>query len=254
SVVALVTEAGLADRLEALNQQTSYPVHEVIPARIGAGGEPDGGSTNKAFPAGAANLAAGRTTGEYLLFVRDYGGTPSADWVTSLLEQAQRSEVGVVGGRVLDGAGRTRSAGSFLDLSKLTGSVPGAVTQERRSRFLPVVDHPFNPVAASVRCMMVRRSTFEGAKGFDEEKLPTDFYDLDLSFRLGERGLLNVYVPEAPVVSERGDRFLLPEVAEVEYMWERWWSVLVKALHYKDSPLHAIPEHLGDDVLSIVSV
>lgn len=250
SVVALVTVTSFADRLGDLERRSSYPVHEVIPVGVGTASEEGAIGVS---PARSANLAAGRTTGEYLLFVRDYGETPSEGWIARLLEQAQRSEVGVVGGRVLDGARRTRSAGSFLDLSKLTGSVPGALTREP-SRFLPVVDYPFNPLAASVRCMMIRRSTFESADGFDDEKLPTDLYDLDLSFRLGERGLLGVYVPDAPVVSEMGDRFLLPEAAEVEYVWERWWSVLVRALQYKGSPLYASPGDLGDDVLSLLSV
>jgi hypothetical protein len=101
--------------------------------------------------------------------------------------------------------------------------------------------------------MMVRRSVFESASGFDEGNLPTNFYDLDLSFRLREKGLLNVYTPDASLLSRAFD-YPLPRVEEIEYMWDRWWAVLVKALYYKGSPLAAEGESFDDDLLPLVSV
>ncbi len=254
SVVALVTETDLLDHARKLEQNTSYPVLEVIPAGVGEGVLLEEGSVNGTSTARVANLAAGQATGEYLLFVRNFQGALSPDWLTELLRQAQRSEAGAVGGRVLNSDGGTRSAGSYqLSLRKLTGSPESALSQEEPSRFLPVVSHPFGPYAVSVECMMVRRSVFESASGFDEGNLPTNFYDLDLSFRLREKGLLNVYTPDASLLARAFD-YPLPRVEEIEYMWDRWWAVLVKALYYKGSPLAAEGESFDDDLLPLVSV
>jgi hypothetical protein len=251
SVVALVTAPGFAS--SDPEKESSYPLHEVIPARAGGGVAPEERATSVPV-AKAANLAAGRATGEYLLFVRNYRGATSSEWVLELLRQARRDEVGAVGGRVLNGDGSTRNAGSYLNLSKLTGSSSDALPQRETSRFLPVIDHPFNPAAVAIDCMMIRRSVFEDVGGFDEGELPTAFYDLDLCFRLGESGLLNVYTPDASVFS-REVLWPLPGVKQIGYMWERWWPVLVKMLHYEDSPLLAGSEKLDEDLLlSIVSV
>jgi GT2 family glycosyltransferase len=46
-------------------------------------------------------------------------------------------------------------------------------------------------------CLAVRRDLFLAAGGFDEQRFPVAFNDVDLCLRLGGRGLANVYVPEA---------------------------------------------------------
>ncbi len=254
SVVALVTGMDFLDHTRQIVQSSSYPIREVIPAVIGEGVVPGEAPANGASAAGVANLAAGQATGEYLLFVHNFQGALSPEWLTGLLRQAQRPEVGVVGGRVLNSSGGTRSAGSYQSsLSRLTGSPESALSQEEPSRFLPVVSDQFNPYAVSAECLMIRRSLFEDASGFDEGNLPTAFYDLDFSFRLREKGLLNVYTPEASLFSRTSD-YPLPGIEEVEYMWDRWWAMLVKALYYRDSPLRTEEESLDDDLLLLVSV
>lgn len=242
SVVALASEPGSVERAQELARDPDYPVHEVIPAPTWTGDT----------PARAANLAAGGATGEYLLFVRDYSGATSPEWMVGLLRQAQRPEVGVVGGRVADADGNLRYAGSFLpELGSLIGFHLSVLSPDQGLRYVPVEDHPLNPHAVSADCMMVRRSVFEDAGGFDEEALPATFYDLDLSLRLGEKGLVNVYVPEAGVVCAT-DR-PQPGMREIRLMWERWWPTLAKTLYYRDTPLRTAERPLDGDLLYLVS-
>lgn len=234
SVVALVLDEKTAGSARDLAKHSSYPVHEVLvtgPGAPSSADEPSGGAL-----AEMVNLAAGKATGEYLLFLRNYQEATTSGWVADLLRQAQRPEVGAVGGKVLNSGGGVRSAGSYPDLSKLTGDPPNALVQEDPLAFLPVIDFPFNPYAVSLECMMVRRSTFEEVGGFDEA-LPTAFYDLDLSFRLVEKGLLNVYTPDASMLAA-GINQPLPDAEEIAYMWRRWWEALARELHYRESPLN----------------
>lgn len=236
SVVALVGDESLVENAHALGREAGLPAREVIP--VDAGGS----------AARAANEAAGEATGDFLLFLRNYRESAFPGLLAALAREAQRAGVGAVGGRVFGHNGDTRGGGSFVGVDRLTGSPSRLPAAEELPPLLPVIDHPFDPLAVSGECMMIRRSLFEEAGGFDGEKLPNDFYDLDLSFRLLERGFANVYVPEAGVIV--GDAALpAPGVAEIEYLWNRWWSVLVRTLHYRDSPLRATPGVLDGEPL-----
>lgn len=223
-------------------------VSVVAPSEGAVGLERGGGSPVRevipvpgAFDARSANVAAAGAAGEYLLFLRGCRALePGA--IAELLREARRPEVGAVGGRVLTDEGWLRHAGSLVGLSGFTGSLARVLPPEGHRTFLPVVDHPFNPYAVSAECLMVRRSVFEAADGFDEVHLPASYYDLDLSLRLRERGLINVYTPGADVVLGESDP-ALPAPGEIEHMWNRWWPALVNALHYEVSPLH-----VGEDV------
>ena len=53
-------------------------------------------------------------------------------------------------------------------------------------------------------CVMLRRSTFEELGGFDEHYFMY-FEDVDLGYRVGKRGLRNVYVPGAVVTHVGGE-------------------------------------------------
>lgn len=218
TVSAVTSFEGVA----GLERGKGSPVREVIP-------------TSGAFDACSANEAARAASGEYLLFLRGCREVgPGA--VTELLREARQPEVGAVGGRVLTEEGWLRHAGGLIGLSGFTGSLTRVLPPEGNRIFLPAVDYPFNPYAVSAECLMVRRSVFEAAGGFDETHLPASYYDLDLTLRLREQGLLNVYVPGAGVVLGESDP-ALPGAGEIEHMWNRWWVELVSALHYEVSPL-----------------
>jgi GT2 family glycosyltransferase len=116
--------------------------------------------------------------------------------------------------------------------------------------YLPLTDYAFNFEATSVECMMIGTATFEEVEGFDDANLPNALYDLDLSFRLREIGLLNVYTPYTHVTC-RGFRNQ-PYAEEIEYMWNRWWKKLVQVLHYQTSPLH--PAYHGLDKGALFAV
>ena len=233
SVVAFVQDERTAGNVEDLATRSSYSVHEIL---VTGPGDPTPREklSDDASPAEMVNLAAGRATGEYLLFLRNYEGAGSPGWISELLLQAQRAETGAVGGKVLNSDG-TWSAGGYPNLSGLTGESTNMSIREIQVPFLPIVDYPFNPCAVPLECMMVRRSTFEEIGGFDES-LPT-VYDLDFSFRLVERGLLNVYVPEVSVFAAGASP--PPDEEEIAYMWRRWWAMLARELYYRESPLDA---------------
>lgn len=239
-----VVETSLLDELE---RKTSYPVHQVIVAGTGRVERPSVGHVDHPFPARALNLAAAEAEGEYLVFVDARTRMTTPGWLREMLTQAQREDVGVVGCKLLNPNGSLRHGGSLVQMSRLTGH-PEHVSEG--GFYLPLVDYPFNFAAASSECMVVRREVFEGVGGFDDANLPTAFYDLDLSFRLREAGLLNVYTPYAQVVC--GGLKAAPSVGERKYMWTRWWGEVVRVLYYQQSPLHSERHGLDRETLSVL--
>lgn len=249
--VVLSVQSGVPDAafVEDLERKASHPMHELIVA----GGEPGsrGAETvGHPSPARAMNLAAEKADGEYLVFTRGCTAVATEGWLPELLGHARRPGTGAVGCKLLKPDGGLGHGGTWIDLGRLEGRAPGAAFGDGDSP--RVVDRTFNPEAASAGCMMVRAETFEAAGGFDDENLPTAFYDLDLSFRLREGGLRNVYTPYASLVlGEPEDE--TPGESEVAYMWRRWWGELVRLLYYRRSPVPRTT-HRGLDERSVRAV
>ncbi|MGB3681085.1 MAG: glycosyltransferase [Rubrobacteraceae bacterium] len=243
-VVSVITLGNTTPDAGDFGKQPNYTLDEIISANSGESAI----RVNVASPARMLNLAAGKATGDYLLFLQDYREAGSQNWVSALLREAQRPEAGLVCGKLLDSEGEARCAGGFVDLGQLGGPLLRELPAPDN---LPLVSrHVFNPYAVCGGCMMIRRSLFEGVGGFDEDNLPGTFYDLDLSFRLREQGFLNVYTPDANIVS--GWERPRAGVEELAYLWERWWPMLVKALHYERQPPLAAYEGYYDAFLASV--
>lgn len=254
--VILHVPEGMTDvpLLEELERNTSYPIAGITVAGVeGAAGTPRAARVEHPFPARALNLAAEASAGEYLAFIDARARLTAPGWLPELLSQAQRGGVGAVGCRLENPDGTLRHGGSFAELGRLVGYPDepefGGVEAP------PLVEGPFNFAAASAECMVVSRAVFEEAGGFDDGNLPTAFYDLDLSLRLREMGLLNVYTPHASVVCDKpGDMSVatLPGDGEIEYVWRRWWPELVRLLYYRFSPLNATRHGREEQALDLL--
>lgn len=233
-------------------------IREVIRARVDREAHlsrTDGGGKDAShpFPARALNLAAQRAEGEQLVFLDGRSELTDPGCIAELLGHTGRPGVGAVGCRLMRPGGGLHYGGSFVDLSRLTGR-PDEVAFEREER-PPLVDLPFNPLAVPAECLAVRRAVFESAGGFDDENLPTAFYDLDLCLRLREKGLLSVYTPYTSLgCGNLGDPNVttLPDEAEVAYVWRRWWGELVRLLSYRFSPLYPTLHAAGAETLALL--
>ncbi|HEX2728793.1 MAG TPA: glycosyltransferase, partial [Rubrobacteraceae bacterium] len=248
-IVRLPDEAGEVSLTRQLERSASYPIHQLITSGSGPSINPSVDHIEHPFPARALNLAAERSEGEYLVFLDGRASLSSPDWLTELLSHAQRREVGAVGCKMRNPDGTMRHGGSVVAARWLADRLEAPVLAGEK--YLPLVDYTFDFAAASAECMMIRRQVFEDAGGFDDENLPTAFYDLDLSFRLREGGLRNVYTPYA-MLSCRGQE-PKPGEAELSHMWKRWWEPLARMLFYRQSPLHIRHRGLDDETFAALS-
>lgn len=178
------------------------------------------------------NRAAGSADSEHLVFLNNDTEVISREWLSAMLEFAQRKDVGAVGARLYFTDRTIQHAGVILGL--------GGVAAHSHRDF-PDSSHGYmgrikiiqNLSAVTAACMMVRREVFEEVGGFDES-LAHAFNDVDLCLKMREKGYLIVYTPYAELyhhesasrghedTPERKVRF----AKEVEIMKGRWKHVL----------------------------
>jgi GT2 family glycosyltransferase len=188
------------------------------------------------------NFGARHAGGDHLLFLNNDVEVLRPDWLTAMLEHAQRPEVGAVGAKLLYPDGRIQHAGVVV------GVAGGAVHAFRRwpgepDRSVRLADLVRNCSAVTAACLMVPRHVFEEVNGFDES-LRVAFNDVDLCLRIRARGRRIVYTPRALLIHWEGaTRGRLHPVEDQRLFQERWAAVIARG----DPYYHPALTDLRDD-------
>jgi O-antigen biosynthesis protein len=144
------------------------------------------------------NWASKEASGSLLLFLNNDTEPLHHEWLEFLAENAQRPEVGAVGGRLFYPDGRVQHAGVAVGI--------GGFAEHPWARLHPDAITPAGPsywvrnvLAVTGACLMVDREKFGQIGGFDE-RFEVCGGDVDLCIRLREHGWVNVMTPFCRVV------------------------------------------------------
>lgn len=136
------------------------------------------------------NLGAQRAKGSVFLFLNDDIEITQADWLYRLVGQAQLSHTGAVGVKlVYPDSNKIQHAG-VLNLK--TGPSHALYQMDDSTSYYfgrNVLDYNYCIVTGA--CLMIEKSKFLKAGGFDES-FPIAYNDVELCFRLLEHGYYNV--------------------------------------------------------------
>jgi len=139
------------------------------------------------------NYGVEQSQSDYLLFLNNDTEVLNSDWLTALVEQVQRPQIGAVGARLLYSDGTLQHAGVIAGLGGVAGHshkhYPG-----NRSGYFHQIQSINNYAAVTAACLMCRRDVFEQVGGFEED-LAIAFNDVDFCFKILEKGYRNVYLP-----------------------------------------------------------
>jgi GT2 family glycosyltransferase len=135
-----------------------------------------------------------QASGDVLLFLAPGLAPQTPDWLSVLVGQACRPEIGAAGARLEGPTGALIHAGYVLDPALVAHSPapdsdaddPGYRGHFRLARTVSAV---------SADCLAIRRSVFLQAGGFTPEA--GDFAAVDLCLKLAARGLRTVWAPQA---------------------------------------------------------
>lgn len=145
------------------------------------------------------NSVATEARGEYLVLLAADSQIVSPNWVGSLLNQALRPEVGAVGAKLIDEAGKVTHAGFILGFDGGIGS-PFVGQDKNEDGYMSRARVDQNHSAVSGTCMMVRKSIFDAVGGLDEDRFADAFGDVDLSLKVGQTGHLIVWTPQVHIL------------------------------------------------------
>lgn len=175
------------------------------------------------------NAAVNESRGPLLLFLNDDTEAITSDWLTALVEQAVRPEVGAVGAKLLYPDGRIQHAGVTMGLAGQCGhSFKGLRGDQRHYFDFPDVIR--NVSAVTGACLMTRIDVFRKVGGFDETLFPVAYNDIDLCLKIGAAGYRVIYTPHALLYHyeafSKSRQDLDPQPAEALGLRSRWAQII----------------------------
>lgn len=169
------------------------------------------------------NLAAAQAKGDFLLLLNDDTEVMTPDWLESLLEFAQQTEIGAVGAKLFFPHGKIQHNGVMV-----LGGNPGHAFYGFDG------DHPGyfcsnivnrNYLAVTGACLMVQRSVFTEIGGMDEG-FPLNYNDVDLCLKLHQAGYRNVVTPYVHLIHyesvSRGEGLKPREWENFNHRWRAY--------------------------------
>lgn len=184
------------------------------------------------------------------------------DWLREMVSQSLRSDVGMVGAKLLYPSGTVQHAGIVLDdvsaphvWRHAAGDSPGYRAQLATTRTVGAV---------TGACVAMRREVYDEVGGLDLERLPVTWGDIDLCLRVRRAGYRIVWTPYAVLHhleqatrgpderSEHHGRF----AQEQAFFRERWGRAAVRDPYFSpnlvpqesEPRLRIWPPYLEDEV------
>lgn len=161
------------------------------------------------------NLAVQHAEGEVFLFLNNDVKIIQPDWIEEMLQHVLRPEVGIVGARLEFENDNVEHGGYII------GVGDGIATAHRGAEkdingFMMRLKAVRGATAVSAACMMMRRDVFKEVGGFDEQRLPVYFSDVDIALSVREKNYITVWTPHARVKHAGGATRLFKEKFGVE--------------------------------------
>lgn len=165
------------------------------------------------------NYAVTQAQGDYLLFLNNDTEVIKPDWISAMVEQAQRSSIGAVGGLLLYPDDTIQHAGVILGLGGIGSHSHKHFPSNTPGSFGAVISMN-NVSAVTGACLMCRREVFEMVGGFDEE-LSVAYNDLDLCLKMVAKGYRNIYLPHVVLYHHESKSRGYEDNAEKQARWQQ---------------------------------
>ena len=162
----------------------------------------------------------------YLILLNDDVTVLTPDWVESLLEHAQRPEIGVVGPKLLYPDGTIQHAGVILGPFQGTCHAFVRFPGDTAGQFgLPNATREYS--AVTFACAMLRRELFDEVGPLDAARLPIAFNDTEFCLRVGAAGYKVLYTPHAVLTHhESVTKKVIAQPSEIGYLRTHWGHVI----------------------------
>jgi GT2 family glycosyltransferase/radical SAM superfamily enzyme YgiQ (UPF0313 family) len=177
----------------------------------------------------ACNQGAKAASSKYLLFLNN-DTEPQPGWLEPLLNTAEQdSGIAAVGGKLIFPDGTIQHAGVLIADDRVT---PDPLVGKHIYYGFPADDSSANVTRGyqvlTAACLLVRRDAFETVQGFDEGYW-NGYEDVDLCFKLGQKGWKLIYQPASVVVhheSKSGSERFTKAAQNIQRLHEKWLGII----------------------------
>jgi len=183
---------------------------------------------NQGF-ARACNQGAAAAQADLVLFLNN-DTEPQPGWLDPLLETLDRDpEVSTVGSKLIYPDGTIQHSGILIAEDHPSSDPLVAINahQGRPSDF-PLANYPLTVQALTAACLLVRKTAFLEVAGFDEAYW-NGYEDVDLCFKLREKGRQLVYQPASVIIhheSQSGPERFRMTLQNIERLHAKWLGTI----------------------------
>ena len=156
---------------------------------------------NKPFNYAAINNEAVKAVkGEVICLLNNDTEVISPDWLTEMVGQALRKDVGAVGAKLYFPDNTIQHGGVVLGGGYFKGTVARhfLIRMPRNTQgYFGRAQLVHDVSAVTAACLVTRREIYQRVGGMDEKELKVAYNDIDFCLRLRQKGLLIVWTPYA---------------------------------------------------------
>lgn len=179
------------------------------------------------------NYGVQRAKGSIIGLVNNDIEIISPDWLTEMVSQVCRSEIGCVGAKLYFENDTIQHGGVICSLGDVAGHSHKHFPRTHPGYFSRLL-LPQSMSAVTAACLLVRRKVYEEVKGLDETNLRIAFNDVDFCLKVREAGYRNLWTPYAEMYHyesiSRGSEDTPEKQArfqsEVMFMQNKWGAAL----------------------------
>ena len=197
------------------------------------------------------NYGAKEAKGDYLVLLNNDTEIIEPEWLTRMLGDCMRPEVGIVGAMLYYPDDTIQHAGVIIGIGGVAGHIFKYFPRGYEGHFMKaLLQQDLSAVTAA--CLMVKRKVFEEVGGL-EEQLEVAFNDVDFCLKVRDKGYLIVFEPGAELyhyesksrgaenTPEKVERFN----GEATFMMKKWKKILSSGDPYYNKNLTLEREDSG---------
>ena len=185
------------------------------------------------------NYGVAQSKGEIVVLLNNDTEVINAGWLTEMVSQCARKDIGAVGAKLYFENGQIQHAGVFIYEGH-----PGNHIYAKREQHDPGYFNKLNLVqnysAVTAACLAIRKELYNKAGGFDAENLKVVYNDVDFCLKVRELGYRNLFTPFAQLFhyesQSRSNDMDLDQYPrfkqEHSFMLKKWEKALVNDPFY----------------------
>ncbi|MEE9425933.1 MAG: glycosyltransferase family 2 protein [Methylococcales bacterium] len=174
------------------------------------------------------NWAVKQAKGDYILFLNNDTEVITDGWLSNMVQDIQRDDVGAVGCRLLYADHTIQHAGIVVGINGVAGHIFNGLDKSFIHHFSYGV--PKNVTACTAACLLTKKALFTELNGFDEDNLKIAFNDIDYCLKIRKHDLLILYTPHTELYhfesKSRGyedtDEKIFRFKQEIDFIKKKW--------------------------------